>query len=247
VTTHETQRLGRVSTLVAVVVIATLSSGASLATHRNHVSAPRSPVVGGAPGVEAGDVVGLQAPLVEVADIFARPPGESALGRAPTGQRWSTPAGEWRTGPTGLMAQPPAQGPAMAIVDLIGLDGAIEVLMAEPGPGTGLTFRFASLSEHWRVVAAPTLGQWFVERVDDGRARRVATVRSPTGGRTGLTLLGVDFRGRTIRVFVDHVPVVQLRDSGASASRRTQVGLVTGRSDAGRVVFRGVRALTAVQ
>jgi hypothetical protein len=238
VSSPETQPLTRIQGLAALAAVVALTSGGTLLARSMELATPL--LAGGQATVGAGNgaLTGQQARSIEVIDTFQRQPASGELGHATSGQPWAATRGRWTIGRRGVVAAVTGPSPAIAVLDL-GVDGGVEVRLTDPRPGTGVAFRYSSVAEHWRVVVDPTGDAWLVEHVENGRVRRVGSIRSAR--TSGLVVIRVEFRGERIRVFVNGPRPATFTESRTRPGG-TRVGLVAGRADDGRAVFLSIAA-----
>jgi len=169
------------------------------------------------------------------ADAFSRPDQRFGLGATPQGLEWRSVGGAWGVSRSTAYVSGPAPAPAraLAVLDVAGGDGSVQVTLPRVANGAGLVFRYQDPANFWAVVAVPDYATWAVVRALAGQEQVVANT-GVSAVRDGTTV-GVRTSGDTIEVLVDRAVAATVSD-GALRSAGA-VGMTAGGSDAGRARF----------
>lgn len=158
-----------------------------------------------------------------VEDAFDRAAPKRGLGEAPTGQRWTQPAGRWgiADGAAALVAADPGR-PSYALARVGRGPGSIQVTAAQMAKGMGLAFRCAGPLSCWTLTAVPEFGTWKVTKIVAGKPvdlGNLGTVPVDAG-----TIVRVDVSPESVAFWVNGQPAREIADGELKDNARA--GLV---------------------
>ena len=138
-----------------------------------------------------------------VFDSFRRADSASSLGTADNGSKWVTASGTWGIRQNAAYVAAPAKARDLALVDMGGKDGFVQVTASAVKPGAGLLLRYQNLSNYLALVAVPRYGTWNLQRVVDGKEDVIGNM-GIAAIRDG-TVISVRLDGPTAEVSIDNV------------------------------------------
>lgn len=151
----------------------------------------------GTKGTAAPKVAKVQ--TVGVFDSFSRPNG-IGLGTTDNGSQWQSITGVWGiTSHEAYIVKPAARN--LAIVDLGGREGTVQITMRHVENGCGLLFRYQARGNYVELLAAPKYATWVVDQITNFKVTAL--------GNTGLSstkdnvVLAVRLSGSTADVSID--------------------------------------------
>jgi hypothetical protein len=148
-----------------------------------------------------------------------------------TGRTWTAVRGDWTIAADQITVQRDRAIQDALVTSGLPGDLTVQVKVAIVAPGAGIVFRYADLSNHWTLGAAPHYGTWNVTKTVGGVTTKVAnTGLASVQNGTDLAVTSQSRGGLVVKI--NGKPMVLLLDG--SLMDRTQVGVGTASTGAPR-------------